>query len=67
MNQNILIADEATVITLLLIAIIASMTLRHLKMPYTIGLVITGFVFSSFIAPHISFFQSFDGLTPSSD
>ncbi len=67
MNQNLLIADEMLVITLLLIAIIASMTLRHLKMPYTIGLVITGYVFSSIIAPQISFLHSFDGLTPSSE
>lgn len=67
MNQNLLIADETLVITLLLIAIIASMTLRHLKMPYTVGLVITGYVFSSFIAPHVAILHPFDGLTPSSD
>lgn len=67
MNPNPLIADETVVITLLLIAIIASMTLRHLKMPYTVGLVLTGFIFSSFIAPNISVLHSFDGLTPSSD
>lgn len=66
MEENILIADETIVITLLLIAVIASITLRHLKMPYTIGLVITGYILSSFIAPHISLFQPFEDLVPSS-
>jgi len=67
MNQNLLITDETIVITLLLIAIITAITLRHLKMPYTIGLVITGFVFSSFIVPHISALNSFEGMVPSTD
>jgi len=67
MNQNLLIADETIVITLLLIAIITAITLRHLKMPYTIGLVITGYVFSSFIVPHVSTLKSFEGMVPSTD
>jgi len=62
MTQNLLIADETIVITLLLIAITTAIALRHLKMPYTIGLVLTGFIFSSFIAPHVATFKSFDGM-----
>lgn len=67
MPQNLLIADETIVITLLLIAIITAITLRHLKMPYTIGLVITGYIFSAFIVPHVSTLKSFQGMVPSTD
>ncbi len=67
MDQNLLIADETIIITLLLIAIITAITLRHLKMPYTIGLVITGYIFSAFIVPHIAALKHFEGFVPSSE
>ncbi len=53
MEHNLIIANEIIIIALLLVAIIASMTLRHLKMPYTIGLVLIGYAFSEYIVPHI--------------
>ena len=53
MEHNLIIANEIIIIALLLVAIIASMTLRQLKMPYTIGLVLIGFAFSEYVVPHI--------------
>lgn len=67
MEHNLIIANEIIIITLLLVAIIASMTLRHLKMPYSIGLVIIGYAFSEFVVPHIEALKSIGPYFPAAD
>jgi len=54
MEHSLIIANEIVIISLLMVAIIASMVLRHMKMPYTIGLVIIGFAFAYFVVPQVS-------------
>lgn len=64
MNLDFLIADQMIILLLLLIMIFASMTLRYMKMPYTIGLVIIGYVFSAYIFPNFSIFRPLEGIVP---
>ncbi len=64
MNLDFLIADQMIILLLLLIMIFASMTLRYMKMPYTIGLVIIGYVFSAYIFPNFSIFSPLEGIVP---
>ncbi len=67
MNEELIIANEAIIIALLLVAIVAAMTLRHLRMPYTIGLVIVGYAFSSFVIPYVDLFSPLGKFFPASD
>ena len=64
MNMDFLIADEMVIILLLLILIFASMTLRYMRMPYTIGLVIIGYILAAFIFPNFSIFSPLKGIVP---
>lgn len=64
MNMEFLIADEMVIILLLLIMIFASMTLRYMRIPYTIGLVIIGYILSAFIFPQFSVFSPLEGIVP---
>lgn len=64
MNTDLIIADEMVIILLLLITIFASMTLRYMRIPYTIGLVIIGYVLSAFIFPNFSVFSPLEGIVP---
>ncbi|PKL58651.1 MAG: hypothetical protein CVV33_10520, partial [Methanomicrobiales archaeon HGW-Methanomicrobiales-4] len=62
--MEFLIADEMIILLLLLITIFASMTLRYMRMPYTIGLVIIGYALSEFIFPNFSVFSPLEGIVP---
>ncbi|HOJ97216.1 MAG TPA: sodium:proton antiporter, partial [Methanospirillum sp.] len=67
MEQNLIISNEIIIISLLLVAIIASLTLRHLKLPYTIGLVLIGYVFSAYIVPHVDVLKPIGPYFPAVD
>ncbi|MDD1723736.1 MAG: sodium:proton antiporter [Methanospirillum sp.] len=67
MSENLIIANEIIIIALLLVAILASLILRRLRMPYTIGLVIIGYAFAEFIVPHISAFEPLQRVIPAVD
>lgn len=67
MYENLIIANEIIIISLLLVAISASLILRHLKLPYTIGLVIIGFIFAEFIVPHITALKTIGPYLPADE
>lgn len=67
MEQNLIISNEIIIISLLLVAIIASMTLRHLKLPYTIGLVGIGYIFSAYVVPHVEVLKPIGPYFPAVD
>lgn len=67
MQENLIIANETIIITLLLVAIGSSLILRHLKLPYTIGLVIIGFAFAEFAIPHITALKTLGPYFPADD
>jgi len=67
MEPNLIITNEIIIISLLLVAIIASMTLRHLKLPYTIGLVGIGYIFSAYVVPHVDVLKPIGPYFPAVD
>ena len=67
MSESLIIASETIILALLLVSILASMALRHLKMPYTVGLVIIGYAFAEFVVPHIELLSPLEQLIPAVD
>lgn len=67
MELNPIIANEIIIISLLMVAIVASMVLRQMRMPYAAGLVIMGFAFASVIVPRVSELGSLGPFFPTAD
>ena len=67
MAVPIILSEEAIVLLLLATAIIASIVLAKIRFPYTVGLVVIGYVFAAYVAPNIPLLSPLSGFTLSSD
>ncbi len=67
MAVPIILSEEAIILLLLATAIIASIVLARIRFPYTVGLVVIGYVFAAYIAPNIPLLAPLSGFTLSSD
>jgi CPA1 family monovalent cation:H+ antiporter len=66
-EPSFILSEEAIILLLFATAIILSVVLAKIRFPYTIGLVIIGYVLAAFIAPAIPFLAPLAGFVPSSD
>jgi CPA1 family monovalent cation:H+ antiporter len=67
MAVPIILSEEAIILLLLATAIIASIVLAKIRFPYTVGLVVIGYVFAAYVAPNIPLLAPLSGFTLSSD
>ena len=67
MAVPIILSEEAIILLLLATAIIASIVLAKIRFPYTVGLVVIGYIFAAYVAPNIPLLSPLSGLTLSSD
>jgi CPA1 family monovalent cation:H+ antiporter len=67
MAVPIILSEEAIVLLLLATAIIASIVLARIRFPYTVGLVVIGYVFAAYVAPNIPLLSPLSGFMLSSD
>jgi CPA1 family monovalent cation:H+ antiporter len=67
MAVPIILSEEEIILLLLATAIIASIVLAKIRFPYTVGLVVIGYIFAAYVAPNIPLLSPLSGLALSTD